>query len=327
MALNFVREGILSQRIQNGIAGGAESMSRPTLSLSYKAEEFFLRLFYAKTLTDKLKVLSAFRPKFLLPQPPSPKEPSTGLTMGEHCEIMAKEFKIPREEQDLWAFESHKKAAKAQLEGKLNKEIVPVNNVKKDNIIRPDTTLEKLKTLRTVFDKSEKGSLTAGNSSPLTDGASAVFLASPAWAEKNSLAPIGFIKDMVFSAIDPNDGLLMAPVVALPKLLKRNNLTVDDIDIFEIHEAFAAQVLANLKLWELGWTDKYKEAMPIGKIPREKINPQGGSIAIGHPFAATGGRLIISLCRQLQEKNLNRGVISVCAAGAMACAVLIEKEA
>jgi acetyl-CoA acetyltransferase family protein len=202
---------------------------------------------------------------------------------------------------------------------------VPLNGISKDNIIRADTTKDKLKTLKPVFDRSEHGTLTAGNSSALTDGASAIMLVSEQFAKNHSLKILGYIEAVEFSAINPSDGLLMAPAIALPNLLKKNNLTVNDLDFIEIHEAFAAQVLANIQVWENGW-DKYPELKPIGKIPLEKVNVNGSSIAIGHPFAATGGRLILSALNNLHRTGKNQTAISVCAAGAMACAMLVRRN-
>ncbi|MBN8549519.1 MAG: acetyl-CoA C-acyltransferase [Deltaproteobacteria bacterium] len=325
VAATFISEAIQSGRIKTGIAGGSESMSRPTLTLDPRAEAFFIRLAKARSLGDKLKLLAQFRPKYILPQAPSPKEPSTGLTMGQHCELTAKEFAIARELQDRIAFLSHQNAARAQEAGYFAAEIEALDGQSKDNIIRADTTLAKLAGLKPVFDRSAQGTLTAGNSSPLTDGASAVILMAEAEAKRQGKEAMGFIDAIEFAAIDPSDGLLMAPGLALPRLMERNNLKIADVDIFEIHEAFGAQVAANLLVWEKGWA-KYPSLKPIGKIPEEKINVNGGSIAIGHPFAATGGRLILSTVNELRRRKAKTGIISVCAAGAMACAMLVRTQ-
>lgn len=325
VAVNMASEAIRTGRINSVVAGGAESMSRPSLTLRRSAEKFFLGLGSARTFGDKLKLLSSFRPNMLFPVPPSPKEPSTGLTMGEHCELSAKEFSIARDAQDEIAFLSHTNASKAMESGFLGKDILALPELENDNIIRASTTAEKLAKLRTVFDRSEKGTLTAGNSSALTDGASLVYLVSEDFAKEKGLEILGFIEAVEFAALSPEDGLLMAPGLALPKLMHRNNISVSDVDYFEIHEAFAAQVLANLEIWKSGWS-KFPELKPIGEIPKEKINVNGGSLAIGHPFAATGGRLIMSALRQLGESNSNRAVISVCAAGGMACAMSLVRN-
>lgn len=324
VAVSMILDGIRTGRIRNGIAGGAESMSRPSLTFSYDAERFFLSLFRARTIGARLAALAAFRPNFLAPQAPSPKEPSTGKTMGEHCEMTAQELGIARSVQDEIALASHKNAAAAKAAGFLAEEIAPLGEVREDNIIRGDTSIEKLAKLPAVFDRSGKGTLSAGNSSPLTDGASAVLLMSEREAQRLGREPLAYVEGVEFAAIDPRDGLLMAPCVALPRLLARHSLEIDDIDLFEIHEAFGAQVAANLEIWERGWS-KYPDARAIGRIPREKINVNGGSIAIGHPFAATGGRLITSLAREMVRRNARTGVISVCAAGAMGAAVLLTR--
>ena len=241
--------------------------------------------------------------------------------MGQHMEITAKELKIPRLEQDEIAFASHQNAAKAMEQGFLQKNIAELNGVKLDTLVRPETSLEKLAKLRTVFDRSEAGTLTAGNSSALTDGASVVLLMSEQRAEREGREPLAYIDDYEWAAIDPDDGLLMAPGVAVPRLLQRNQLGFDDFDLIEVHEAFAAQVLANIKVWQEGW----KEG-PLGEFPRDKMNLMGGSIAIGHPFAATGGRIVGSLADELQRGYLRRGLISICAAGAMAGAMSLSRE-
>jgi acetyl-CoA acetyltransferase family protein len=325
VAANFVADGIKTGRISSGIAGGSESMSRPSLSVHPKAEELFIGLARAKTLGQRLSLLIKFKAKYLFPMPPSPKEPSTGLTMGQHCEITAKEFAIKREDQDALALASHHNAAKAQDAGHLGEEIVPLDGVDKDNIVRPDTSVEKLAGLRPVFDRSEKGTLTAGNSSPLTDGASAVVLMSEEKAKELDANILGFIDAVEFAAINPDAGLLMAPGLSLPRLMQKQNLSIDDVDLFEVHEAFAAQVLSNIEVWESGW-DRFPELKAIGTIPREKVNPNGSSIAIGHPFAATGGRLIMATLNELARSNKQTGVISVCAAGAMGCAMLLRRS-
>lgn len=325
VAINMVAEGIKSGRLKIGLAGGAESMSRPTLTLTSKAEKKFLKLARSRNFADRFSSICKFRPGDFMPQPPSPREPSTGLTMGEHCELTAKEFDIAREIQDEIALKSHLNAAAAQQSGILNLDIVPHRNVAADNIVRPDTSLDKLIKLKPVFDRSAQGTLTAGNSSPLTDGASIVCLMSEEEAKRRGRQILGFLDGVAYAAIAPEDGLLMAPGIAIPKLFHREQIKVDSIDLFEVHEAFAAQVAANLMVWEKGWK-KFPNIKPIGKIPAEKINVHGGSIAIGHPFAATGGRLVLGALRALEERKQNKAVISVCAAGAMACAMLVSRS-
>jgi acetyl-CoA acetyltransferase family protein len=320
VAVSHLVGGIATKRIRTGIAGGVESMSNPALAFQPRAEKFFLALSRARTMSERLSILATFRPGFILPIPPSPKEPSTGMTMGEHCEIMAKEFAISRVSQDQWALESHQRAAKAA--SFFAQDIIPVGGVIQDNLVRADTSIEKLTRLKPVFDRSGQGTITAGSASSLTDGASAVYLASETHARERGMPILAFIEGIEFSAIQPDAGLLMAPAFALPTLLSKSGIRVSDVDIFEIHEAFSAQVLANLSAWEGGWK-RFPEYKAIGSIDRNKINPNGGSVAIGHPFAATGGRLLLSLARELRAKNLRRGVISVCAAGGMACALML----
>jgi acetyl-CoA acetyltransferase family protein len=325
VAVTFLADAIRSGRLYSGLAGGAESMSTPTLTAHPKAEEFFLSLASARSLGQKLSLLPKFPFSNLMPQAPSPKEPSTGLTMGQHCEITTKEFAIERRAQDELAFRSHQSAARAATNGYLSEEIAAFSGVTKDTIIRADTSLEKLAALKPVFDTSEKGTLTAGNSSPLTDGASVVCLMSEEYARSSGREILGFVEAVEYAAVSPQHGLLMAPGLALPRLLQRCNLTVADIDLFDVHEAFAAQVLANQKVWAEGWKH-FPELQPIGVIPTEKINKNGGSISIGHPFAATGGRLILSALNELKRSGGKKAALSVCAAGAMGCAMLLSRE-
>ncbi len=325
VAAAVAADGIAAGRIRAALAGGAESMSQPTLTFPRSGEEFFIALSRCRTLAQRLSVIRKFRPRFLAPQAPSPKEPSTGLTMGQHCEIMAQELSISRSEQDKIAFQSHARAAQAKEKGLINQQIVELGGVREDNLVRADTSLEKLASLAPVFDRSGKGSISAGNSSALTDGASVVCLMSEEQAKAQGRDILGFIDGFEFASVPPGDGLLMAPVLAVPRLLKRHRLAVGEIDLFEIHEAFAAQVLSTLSVWENGWR-KYPGEVQIGVIPQEKMNVWGGSIALGHPFAATGGRLLLNACYALRERSQNRCVISVCAAGGGGAAVLVSRE-
>lgn len=323
VAANAAVDAISSGRISCALVGGSESMSQPTLTFPRKGEQFFLKLAKARGLGAKLSMVSSFRPGFLAPQAPSPKEPSTGLTMGQHCEIMAQEFKIARAGQDQVAYNSHLYAAKARAAGVLGEQILPLGEVKEDNLIRPDTSLEALAALKPVFDRGAQGTITAGNASALTDGASAVCLMSEDLARKQNREILGFLDGVHFASVPPGDGLLMAPALALPEMLKRFNLGFHDIDLFEVHEAFGAQVLCNLKAWRDGW-DRYPNTAVRGDVPAERMNVAGGSIAIGHPFAATGGRLLLTICQALKQRGLKRGAISVCAAGGGAAAALVS---
>jgi acetyl-CoA acetyltransferase family protein len=298
-------------------------MSQPTLTVPRKGEQFFIKMAKARGMSAKLSMLSAFRPGYLAPQAPSPKEPSTGLTMGQHCELMAQEYKIGRVEQDEIAFTSHRRASEAKASGFLAEQILPLGGVSEDNLIRPDTSLSALAALKPVFDRGSQGTITAGNASALTDGASAVCLMSEELARKQNLEIVGFLDGVQFASVPPGDGLLMAPALALPNLLKHCNLGFNDIDLFEVHEAFAAQVLCNMKVWRDGW-NRYPDTGVRGEIPSDKMNVAGGSIAIGHPFAATGGRLLLTTCQALRQKKLSRGAMSVCAAGGGAAAALVS---
>ena len=323
VAASAAADAINSGRISCALVGGSESMSQPTLTYPRKGEQFFIKMAKARGLGAKLSMLSSFRPGFLAPQAPSPKEPSTGLTMGQHCELMAQEFKIGRAEQDQVAYDSHQRASEAKSSGTLAEQILPLGDVKEDNLIRPDTSLSALASLKPVFDRGAQGTITAGNASALTDGASAVCLMSEELARKQNREILGFIDGVHFASVPPGDGLLMAPAVALPELLKRHNVRFHDVDLFEVHEAFAAQVLCNIRAWRDGWS-RYPTTDVRGDVPSEKMNVAGGSIAIGHPFAATGGRLLLNICQALRQRKLKRGAISVCAAGGGAAAALVS---
>lgn len=323
VAANAAREAILSGRIKAAIVGGSESMSNPTLTFPRSGERFFIKLNKARGLTQKLGVATSFRPRFLAPQAPSPKEPSTGLTMGQHCELMAQEFGVSRREQDEIALMSHQRAAAAKDKGVLSEQIVPLGGVVEDNLIRAETSAEKLASLPAVFDRGAKGTISAGNSSALTDGASAVCLMLDSYARELGLPIMGYLDGVEFASVPPGDGLLMAPALALPKIMSRVGVTMADCGVFEVHEAFSAQVICNMRAWERGW-DRYRDVSPIGAIPSDRMNVFGGSIALGHPFAATGGRLLLNTCAALRARAAKRGLISVCAAGGGAAAAAIS---
>lgn len=328
-AANLVSLKIAAGQMDSGIAGGSDTNSDIPLIGQRKLTHFLIKLQNAKTITEKLKVLATFNPALLKPQVPAVKEPRTGLSMGEHAELMVKEWKISREEQDQLAFESHQKAAKAYDEGFHDDLIIEFKNLKRDPITRKETTLEKLAKLKPAFDLSGKGTLTAGNSTPLTDGASVVLLGSEDFAKDNNLEVLAYFKDCEVAAVDfvHGAGLLMAPTIAVSRLLQRNNLTLQDFDFYEIHEAFAGQVLCTLKAWE---DPKYcKEVLgrdkPMGSIDRNKMNVKGGSLALGHPFAATGGRIVASGGKILKQAGKGRLLISICTAGGMGVAAIIER--
>lgn len=328
-AANLVALKIASGQIQAGIAGGSDTNSDIPLIGQRKLTHWLIRLQNAKSLPERIKVLTDFNPKHLKPEVPAVKEPRTGLSMGEHTELMVKEWKISREEQDQLAYESHQKAAQAYEEGFHDDLIVTFKNLKKDTITRKETSLEKLAKLRPAFDKSDKGTLTAGNSTPLTDGASVVLLGSEDWARDNQLEILAYFKDCEVAAVDfvAGAGLLMAPTIAVSRLLERNNLSLQDFDYYEIHEAFAGQVLCTLKAWEDAEYCRVvlKREKPLGKIDRSKMNIKGGSLALGHPFAATGGRIIATAAKILKDKGQGRILISICTAGGMGVAAIIER--
>jgi acetyl-CoA C-acetyltransferase len=283
----------------------------------------------ARTLIDKVAVLPQLRPKDFVPKIPTAGEPRTGKTMGQHCEMMAKEWNVTREEQDTLTYESHSKAAAAYEEGFYNDLVVSFKGQEKDGILRPDTTIERLAKLRPAFDRSEKGTLTAGNSTSLTDGAAAVLIASEEYAKANGLPILAYFKDAQIAAVDflAGEGLLMAPAFAVPKLLERNNMKLQDFTFYEIHEAFAAQVLCTLKAWESEEFCKTKLGLDaaLGSIDRTKMNVKGGSVAIGHPFAATGARITAGLAKILDQAGSGTGLISVCTAGGMGVTAILEK--
>ena len=318
--IELVVDAIRAGRAEVGIAGGVESMSNPAVLMSPRAGAVFLQAAGARSLGDRLKVFAQLRPKDLVPEAPGVAEPSTGLTMGEHTELMVKEWKVSRQEQDEIAYRSHVNAAAATEDGRLPAEIVPLDGIDRDTMIRADTSMDKLAKLRTVFDPTPAGTLTAGNSSPLTDGAAVVMLMSEERARAEGLEPLAFVRDVEFVGIDPADGLLMGPGVAVPRLLRRTGLDLDDIGIVEMHEAFAGQVACNLAAWEQGWQEP-----PIGKLDRTRLNPLGSSIAVGHPFAATGARIVTTLAHEMARRKSRYGLVSICGAGATAAALILER--
>lgn len=316
-------------QIDWGIAGGVDTNSDVPLLVSGNLKKIIMELNSAKSPIDKVSALLRIHLKDLKPITPVVQEPRTGLSMGEHCEKMVKEWNISRKEQDELAFISHQNAVKAYDKGFHSDLISPVRNITKDGNVRDDTTMERLAKLKTVFDLTTKGTLTAGNSTPLTDGASAVLLANDERIKKEGLAPLARFVDAEVAAVDfvGGEGLLMGPTIAVSRLLQRNNLTLQDFDYYEIHEAFAGQVLCTLKAWE---SDEYAKKFlnrntALGPIDRTKMNIKGGSLAIGHPFAATGGRIVASLSKILStETSGKRGLISICTAGGMGVVAIIE---
>ncbi len=320
-AITTVADSIVGGRAEVGIAGGAESMSNPAVLFSRSAGRIFLDALAARSAAARIRTLLKLRPRHFTPHPPAIEEPSTGLSMGEHTELMVKEWKISRAEQDEIAYRSHRRAHAATEDGRLGKEICPFAGVERDLLVRPDTTPEKLAQLKPAFDRSPAGTITAGNSSPLTDGASAVLLMSEARARSEGREPLAFIRGFEFVGIDPRDGLLMGPAIAVPRLLRRTGLRLADMDIVEMHEAFAGQVACNLRAWEAGWKEP-----AIGTVEVERLNPLGSSIAVGHPFAATGGRIVTTLANEMKRRRSRYGLVSICGAGATAAAIILERD-
>ncbi len=315
------------------IAGGAECLSRIPILASDRLARTLVSASRAKSLGARLRAFTRLRPRDLVPVAPAIAEHSTGETMGEAAERMAKENGITREDQDLWALESHRKAHAGTEDGRLTAEIAPFYvpprysvTVDRDNGIRSDTSIEALSALRPVFDR-DYGSVTAGNASPLTDGASAVVLMSPRRASALGLEPLGFVRSYAVTALDPAAQLLQGPAFAAPVALDRAGLAMADIDLLEMHEAFAAQVLSNLQAWD---SDEFCRAElgrdgKLGHPDPEVINVMGGSIAIGHPFGATGGRLTTTLLNELRRRDGQFGMVTVCAAGGMGFAMVLER--
>ncbi len=320
---------IASGQIESGIGGGTDTNSDIAGVLPHEFSWIMMEAQKEKTLGGRLKKFAELKLQYLKPRFPNVQEPRTGKSMGDHTEMMVKDWMITREAQDELAYHSHQNAAKAYAEGFYKDLVFDFKGLKQDIFVRPDTTLEKLAKLKPAFDFNGTGTLTAGNSTPLTDGASAVLLGSEEFAKEKNLPVLAYFVDADYAAVDfvKGEGLLMAPTRAVANLLRRNNLTLQDFDFYEIHEAFAGQVLCTLKAWEdeeycrtqLGWSKA------LGSIDRSKMNVKGGSLALGHPFAATGGRIVASLAKMLAQKGSGRGLISICTAGGMGVAAIIER--
>ncbi|WP_375177619.1 acetyl-CoA C-acetyltransferase [Marinobacter mobilis] len=325
----LVANKIALGQIECGIAGGTDTTSDAPIGVGEGLREILLDLNRAKTNAERLKILGRFRPSHLVPTIPENGEPRTGMSMGDHCQVTAHEWNIPRDEQDQLAYESHQKLAAAYDEGFFDDLVTPLAGLAKDNILRPDTSLGKLATLKPCFDR-ENGTMTAANSTALTDGASCVLLASEEWAKENGFEVQAYLSFSEVAAVDfveKKEGLLMAPAYAVPRMLDRAGITLQDFDFYEIHEAFAAQVLSTLKAWEDPAFCKERLGLdkPLGSIDRSKMNVKGSSLATGHPFAATGGRIIATLAKLLEEKGSGRGLISICAAGGQGVTAILER--
>lgn len=326
----LVANKIALGQIDSGIAGGVDTTSDAPIGVNEGLRKILLEANRGKSNLDKLKSLLKIRPRHVVPAIPRNGEPRTGLSMGESCELMAQTWQIPRDEQDRLAFESHHKLAAAYEEGWQNDLMTPFRGLTRDQNLRPDIDLEKIGTLKPVFERGSRGTLTAANSTPLTDGASVVLLASEEWAKARGLPILAYFKDGEAAAVnfvDRQEGLLMAPVYAVPRLLARNGLSLQDFDYYEIHEALAAQVLCTLKAWEDPEYCKTRLGLdqPLGSIDRSKLNVKGSSLAAGHPFAATGGRIVANLAKLLSLAEQGRGLISICAAGGQGVTAIIER--
>ncbi|MEU8224209.1 acetyl-CoA C-acetyltransferase [Kribbella sp. NPDC048915] len=317
-------------QIDAGIAGGVDTASDAPIAVNDRLRNVLLDLNRAKTFQDRLKVLARVRPKDVVPEIPRNAEPRTRKSMGDHAALTALEWGITREAQDELAYRSHLNLAKSYDRGFQDDLITPYLGLEKDQNLRTDTTPEKLAKLKPVFGKGETATMTAGNSTPLTDGASTVLLSTDEWAAAHGLRPLAYLTHSQTAAVDyvkGAEGLLMAPAYAVPRMLARAGLTLQDFDYYEIHEAFASQVLATLKAWEdpIFCKERLGLDAPLGEIDRDKLNVNGGSLAAGHPFAATGGRIVAALAKQLDENGGGRGLISICAAGGQGVVAILEK--
>jgi len=330
----IVANKIALGHIECGIAGGVDTTSDAPIGVNEKMRRILLDAARAKTTGQRLAALSRLRPGMLV-QPALPRngEPRTGYSMGEHAELMASEWGIGREEQDALALKSHLNLARAYQDGFFTDLMTPFQGLARDNNLRADLSLDKLRSLKPAFDKRVapgKGTLTAGNSTPLTDGASSVLLASEEWARARQLPVLAYLSFSEVAAVDffdKKEGLLMAPAYAVPRMLARAKLTLQDFDYYEIHEAFAAQVLCTLKAWQdpVYCKERLGLDQPLGAIDPDKLNIHGSSLAAGHPFAATGGRLLATLAKMLAQKGGGRGLISICAAGGQGVVAILER--
>ncbi|HEY6795666.1 MAG TPA: acetyl-CoA C-acetyltransferase [Kineosporiaceae bacterium] len=329
-AVLLVANKIALGQIDSGIAGGVDTTSDAPLAVNPRLRAILLDAHRAKTLGGRLSALARVRPGHLIPEIPRNAEPRTGLSMGEHAALTAVEWGIGRLEQDELAVTSHHNLAAAYDRGFFDDLITPYRGLRRDDTLRPDSSLEKLAALRPVFGSGESATMTAGNSTPLTDGASVVLLAAEEWAVEHELPVLAYLVTGRTAAVDHvhgGEGLLMAPAYAVPPMLDSLGLGLQDFDRYEIHEAFASQVLATLKAWEdpVFCTKRLGRQEPLGAIDRSKLNVNGGSLASGHPFAATGGRLVAGLAKALAERGGGRGLISVCAAGGLGVVAVLER--
>ncbi len=327
--INVANKIALGQ-IEVGIAGGVDTTSDAPLAVNEGLRKILLEANRAKSLQGRLKALAKIRPGHIAPAVPQNSEPRTGMSMGEHAALTALEWSVGRAEQDELAVASHHHLAAAYERGFLDDLVTPYLGLERDQNLRGDTTVDKLGALKPVFGKGDTATMTAGNSTPLTDGASTVLLASEEYAAAHGLEPLAYLTFHETAAVDyvhGGEGLLMAPAYAMPRMLDRAGLSLQDFDFYEIHEAFASQVLATLKAWEdtIFCKERLGLDAPLGAIDRTRLNVAGGSLAAGHPFAATGGRIVGTLAKLLAEKGSGRGVISICAAGGQGVTAIMER--
>ena len=316
-------------QIENGIAGGVDTASDAPIAVNEDLRRVLLQVNRAKSIPQRLALLRKLRPTQVIPETPRNAEPRTGMSMGEHAAITARQWGIRREEQDQLALASHRNLAAAWSRGFFDDLATPYLGLQKDQNMRPDASMESLARLKPVFGKDGTATMTAGNSTPLSDGAATVLLSTDAWAAEQRLPVLAHLVDAETAAVDyvhGGEGLLMAPAYAVPRLLERNRLSLQDFDFYEIHEAFASTVLATLKAWEdPGFAkDRLGLSKPLGPIDRSRLNVTGSSLAVGHPFAATGGRIVATLAKLLAEKGSGRGLISICAAGGQGVVAILE---
>ena len=327
----IIANKIATGQIEAGIAGGSDTTSDVPIVLGERLRKRLLAVNRAKTWQEKLRTATqGFSLKELKPAFPGVAEPRTGMSMGDHCEKMAKEWHIARQAQDQLALDSHHKLAAAYDAGFFENLVVPFRGLKRDGFLRPDSSMEKLASLKPAFDRSSgHGTLTAGNSTGLSDGAAAVLLGTEEWASKRGLTVQAWFRDAEVAAVDfvHGEGLLMAPTVAVPRMLARHGLRLQDFDFYEIHEAFAAQVLCTLRAWESADYCKHRLGLeqPLGAIDPAELNVNGSSLAVGHPFAATGARVVATLAKLLEQKGSGRGLISICTAGGMGVTAILER--
>ena len=329
-SIMIVANKIAAGQIEVGIGGGSDTTSDVPIVYGQALRRRVLEAARAKTTKGKLAAFKGFHLRELKPDFPAVAEPRTGKSMGDHCEDMAKQWNISRDSQDEFAVASHHKLAAAYERGFFDDLVVSFRGVSRDNILRPDTSIEKLATLKPAFDKtSGRGTLTAGNSTPLTDGAAACLIASEEWAAKHGHEVLCHIRDTQVAAVDfvHGEGLLMAPTIAVPEMLARNGLTLQDFDLYEIHEAFAAQVLCTLRAWESEDYCKHRLGLdaPLGRIDPAKLNINGSSLATGHPFAATGARIVATAAKELKARGGGRCLVSICTAGGMGVVAILER--